>query len=397
MRLHLLMLVAILGACNHVGGESAKTESVQDIQKMTLRQPQGDYQVLCRDGTTEFDAAEKVLRNDVCNGNGTMQEVVCISASGGFVPTSTKTGMKFGTPMTESDCNLATTAARYGAVCGYSGGYGPFRIADGVQLGQGPSISSCTDATRGARRGVICTGTGGQVFLTDITSSRTYGDRLTTSDCLDSLSSVKYETLCSMQNNQFYITNILTRQAYGEGRSKLDCFDANSNASPHSVCVGRNNQWVVARVGDGREFGDSMPLAECKQMTQGIREDALCTRHNSLYFPTSLNSGATLGNVGDSLDRCLHLIRAANFQVVCSQVSGGGYAPTRIEDGVAMGQPMPEESCTDATTAIQRAMVCTYKNGQYFPTRIEDGTALGSGTTLSNCLSAVANGAIRSN
>ena len=397
MRFHLLILVATLGACNHIGGESAKTESVQDIQKMTLRQPQGDYQVLCRDGTTEFDEAEKVLRDDICNGNGTMQEVVCISTSGGFVPTSTKTGRTFGTPMAESDCNLATNAARYGAVCGYSGGYGPFRIADGVQLGQGPSISSCTEATIGARRGVICTGTGGQVFLKDITSGRTYGDRLTTSDCLESLSSVKYETLCSMQNNQFYITNILTGQAYGEGRSKGDCFDANSNASSHSVCIGRNNQWVVARGGDGRELGGSMPLADCKKITQGIREDALCTRHNALFFPTGLNSGATLGNVGDSLDHCLHLVGAANSQVVCSQVSGGGYAPTRIRDGYTMGQPMPVESCTDATSAIQRDMVCTYNNGQYFPTRIEDGVSLGSGTTLAKCLSAVANGAIRTN
>ena len=397
MRFQLLILVATLGACNHIGGGSAKTEGVQDIQKMTLRQPQGDYQVLCRDGTTEFDEAEKVLRNDICNGNGTVQEVVCVSASGGFVPTSTKTGRTFGTPMAESDCNLATSAARYGAVCGYSGGYGPFRIADGAQLGQGSSINGCTAATRGARRGVICTGTGGQVFLTDITTGRTYGDRLTMSDCLDSLSSVRYETLCSMQNNQFYITNILTGQSYGEGRSKVDCFDASSNASAHSVCIGRNNQWVVARGIDGRELGDAMSLADCKEMTQGIREDALCTRHNGLFFPTSLNSGATLGNVGDSLDNCLHLIRAANFQVVCTQVSGGGYAPTRITDGYTMGQPMPVESCTDATTAIQRAMVCTYKNGQYFPTRIEDGAALGSGTTLPNCLGAVANGAIRSN
>ena len=388
--LGVLLLAAL--SCRHVKGGASQAESIQDVQQMTIRQPQGDYQVTCRDGTVEFASPEKVLRNDVCTGTGTTQDVVCIAVSGGFVPTATKNGTAFGLPMPEKDCRAATAAARYGAVCGNSGGYGPFRISDGTQLGQMSSIGSCVAATAGARHGVVCTGKEGETFMINIASGRKYGDRIRMSECLENLSGVRYETMCSLTNNQYFITNIISGRTYGEGRGKADCLTANSSASPHAVCIGRRGGWVVARGVDGSEMGEPMQLSDCTLITKSVREETLCSKGGGVFFPTSIGTGTQLGNIGGSRDECLELVSTANFKVVCAKANSGGYIPTRILDGGELGQAMAKEACKASTSAIQRDMICTYQNGTYFPSRIDDGRPLGAGSSLDLCLKAVANG-----
>ena len=388
----LFVLVVAAHSCRHSQNEASQAESIQDVQQMTIRQPQGDYQVTCRDGTVEFDSPEKVLRNDLCNGTASTQDVVCIAVSGGFVPTSTKGGKAFGRPMAEQDCRAATVAARFGVVCGNSGIFGQYRISDGVQLGQVSSIGACVAATTGARHGVICAGKEGDTFLTDITSGRRYGDRINMRECLENLSGVKYETMCSFSNNQYFITNIISGKTYGEGRGKAECLAANDSASPHAVCVGRSNEWVVARGVDGSEMGEPMQFSDCTLITKNVREETLCSRRGGVFFPTPISSGAQLGSIGESRDACLELVGAANFKVICAKANSGGYIPTRIRDGFALGQPMGKEACKAATSAIQRDMICTYQNGTYFPAQIEGGQPLGSGSSLDQCLTAVANG-----
>ena len=386
-----LLSLALLAASCRSSHVSSKSSNLVDIQDITLRQAQNDYDVTCRDGSREIITIDEMRRQEMCNGAGTRQETVCVSVSGGQLPSSSKTGKSFGQPMLSSECELVTAMSRFGAICGYDNGYGPYRAADGVQLGRVGSIADCVSSTNGAKRGVICGGFDGQYFMTEIATGRKYGSiALSFDTCMRVLATTTFQTVCAPTGSLYFATRISDGRAMGEGRSMQECMAANTAASPDVVCVGRGGQLVPARSADGGELGQPMSLITCTSITQNVREGALCARFNGNYYTTRIADGAKLGDMGETPESCLELMSAANHKVVCAAV-GGTYVPTRIADGGKLGGGMRKQDCLTATQGIQKNIVCTFSSGGYYPTRIADGQKLGLGKTLDDCMDALRN------
>ena len=80
------LCLALLGCQTKKTADKSGTKNINDSKIIEMRFPQGGFDVTCKNGTKEIVSYDQLKRDDVCNGNGTKQEVVCAAVPGGFVP-----------------------------------------------------------------------------------------------------------------------------------------------------------------------------------------------------------------------------------------------------------------------------------------------------------------------
>ena len=369
------------------------TQNIEDAQDIRMRPGQGDYEVLCKDGTTEIVTIEQLRQGEVCVGRAARSKIVCGQVAHGYVPISTENGRPIGDPMDQSSCQLATQASKFEAVCGLKNRiFGLYRVTDQAWLGGLGTITACVAASNNAKRGTVCVGLNGQTRLTSIATGQAFGDGLEFQECQNLIGNVRYLSVCARIDGQFHVVRVTDGQKLGDGTDFHTCNNAISNSSLELTCVSKLGGMVPARYTDGLVLGDVVTPSACNNIVSVSKEGITCSMRRGAYYLTRIQDNASLSSEGDIWQGCLDSLKAANFKVVCTP-ERDLLVPTRVLDQYKLGQAMLRQNCLDATKAILRDTICTHRDGQFYLTKISTGEYLGGARPWNECIRAQRNGA----